>query len=65
MEHSRVINIGDDTAPAPANQRREFVFRALEPGNYRVTSVLRQAGFEYGVRTFELRVAVRSPERTR
>lgn len=63
LEHSRVINTGNSAAQVPANQQREFVFRALKPGHYRVTSVLRQAGFEHGVRAFELRVAVKAPER--
>tara|TARA_Y100001934_G_scaffold209276_1_gene247587 strand:+ start:43 stop:369 length:327 start_codon:yes stop_codon:yes gene_type:complete len=58
LEHSRVINEGGKTA----NQQREFVFRALRLGQYHVTSVLRQAGFEFGVRTFELVVSVKAPE---
>ena len=48
--------------PVTSDQQREFIFRALKPGLYRGTSVLRQVGFEYGVRTFELRVVVRAPE---
>jgi len=62
LEHSRVINRRNSAARVPANQQREFIFRALKPGLYRVTSVLRQVGFEYGVRTFKLRVVVRAPE---
>lgn len=54
LEHSRVIDEKRDSA----DQHREFVFRAVLPGSYCVSTVLRQAGFEFGMRTFQLLVEV-------